>query len=526
MKFFTRATMARRLALSYACVIAVFLAVSGVTLYTGMQMKKTEQVSALTYRTIGNGTTMLQAMTDLVASSRGYLVSGKESYLDALLANMEQFEAAWESAKTLTAGDAQQQQRLDGMKADLERLVAESKALVGTRMSVQEGVGTEADFQAAFGAGRSDAAIAAFRAHQEEFSKAALTSLGQQLTLSAKLRMLNDAVVVGGAVLAILAAVLMAYFGVRKLVGQIGGEPDYAADIVRQIAAGNLTVAVETRPGDTTSLLAAMREMSQRLAGIVGNVRRNAEGVAMSSTQIAAGNADLSARTEAQASSLEETAAAMEQLGSTVRGNAENAQQANQLARAASEVAGKGGEAVSQVVRTMKEISESSKQIADIIGVIDGIAFQTNILALNSAVEAARAGEQGRGFAVVASEVRSLAKRSADAAKEIKTLIGQSVERVDQGTAQVDQAGATIMQVVESIRRVTDIVGEISSASIEQSTGVAQVGESVASMDRNTQQNAALVEQSAAAAEGLRRQADLLVDAVAAFTLESQAAVA
>jgi methyl-accepting chemotaxis protein len=239
----------------------------------------------------------------------------------------------------------------------------------------------------------------------------------------------------------------------------------------------------------------------------------------VASAEIAQGNNDLSRRTEEQASALEETAASMEQLSATVKQNADNAKQANQLAMGASTVAVKGGEVVSQVVTTMKGINDSSKKIADIISVIDGIAFQTNILALNAAVEAARAGEQGRGFAVVASEVRSLAGRSADAAKEIKGLITASVERVEQGTALVDEAGATMTEVVTSIRRVTDIMGEISAASSEQSAGVAQVGEAITLMDQATQQNAALVEESAAAAESLKQQAQQLVQAVQVFEL-------
>ena len=256
----------------------------------------------------------------------------------------------------------------------------------------------------------------------------------------------------------------------------------------------NLATEIRVRGNDEAArLLRALALMQSNLARIVGKVHQGSEAVATASAQIAQGNNDLSSRTEEQASALEETAASMEQLSSTVRQNADNAKQANQLALGASTVAVKGGEVVGQVVETMKGINDSSKKIADIISVIDGIAFQTNILALNAAVEAARAGEQGRGFAVVASEVRSLAGRSADAAKEIKALITDSVERVEQGTALVDQAGTTMTEVVASIRRVTDIMGEISAASTEQSAGVSQVGEAVTQMDQATQQNAALV---------------------------------
>jgi len=323
--------------------------------------------------------------------------------------------------------------------------------------------------------------------------------------------------------LALAAAVAVCIWTVRSTTRPI----HEAVRVARGVAAGDLTAEFDASgENETGQLLRALKEMQQRLADIVGHVRQNAEGVATGSAQIASGNSDLSARTEQQAAALEETAASMDELGATVRANADNAQQANELAATASDVAGRGGVAVQQVVETMRGISESSKKIADIIGTIDGIAFQTNILALNAAVEAARAGEQGRGFAVVASEVRSLAQRSAEAAKQIKGLITQSSERVEQGTAQVDQAGATIDEVVRSIGRVTSIVGEISSASREQAAGVAQVGQAVTAMDQATQQNAALVEESAAGAESLKQQAQQLVAAVAVFKLRHGETVA
>ncbi|MCH8179846.1 MAG: MCP four helix bundle domain-containing protein [Proteobacteria bacterium] len=312
---------------------------------------------------------------------------------------------------------------------------------------------------------------------------------------------------------------LMAWSLTHSITHQLGGEPDYASNVAREIAAGNLAVEVKVAPGDKDSLLAAMRVMRDSLADVVTRVRQGSESVATASAQIATGNHDLSGRTEEQASALEETAASMEQLGSTVAHNADNARQANQLAQSASSVAEQGGDVVAQVVSTMRDINTSSQKIADIIGVIDGIAFQTNILALNAAVEAARAGEQGRGFAVVASEVRSLAGRSAEAAKEIKTLITDSVERVEQGSMLVDKAGSTMHEVVTSIRRVTDIMSEITAASIEQSTGVSQVGEAVTQMDQTTQQNAALVEEMAAAASSLQHQAQDLVQSVNVFKL-------
>ncbi|WP_428509540.1 methyl-accepting chemotaxis protein [Roseateles sp.] len=293
-----------------------------------------------------------------------------------------------------------------------------------------------------------------------------------------------------------------------------------AMEGAQRMSEGDMTVDLRNEGRDETSqLLQALEAMRSRLLEIVANVRDNSESVATGAGEIAQGNADLSQRTEEQASALEETAATMDELGSTVRNNADNAKQANQLALGASQIATRGGDVVGEVVETMRGINDSSKKISDIISVIDGIAFQTNILALNAAVEAARAGEQGRGFAVVASEVRNLAQRSADAAKEIKSLISASVERVEQGTMLVDRAGTTMTEIVGAIKRVSDIVGEISAASSEQSSGIAQVGEAITQMDRVTQQNAALVEQSAAAAESLRVQASQLVQAVAVFKL-------
>jgi methyl-accepting chemotaxis protein len=323
-----------------------------------------------------------------------------------------------------------------------------------------------------------------------------------------------------GGIASTLLAVILGIFIVRAITAPL----NRAVAVAKAVAQGDLNQAILVDGKDEFMLLmAALAHMQSNLGNVVGQVRTGSEGVARASAEIAQGNYDLSARTESQASALEQASSSMEQLSAAVKQNADSASQANQLAQSASSVAVKGGEVVSQVVDTMKDINDSSKKISDIIGVIDGIAFQTNILALNAAVEAARAGEQGRGFAVVASEVRSLAGRSADAAKEIKGLIDASVQRVGQGTLLVDRAGETMTEVVGAIRRVTDIMGEISAASQEQSAGVAQVGGAVQQLDQVTQQNAALVEQMAAAAGGLKSQAEELVGTVAVFKLAQSA---
>ncbi len=325
---------------------------------------------------------------------------------------------------------------------------------------------------------------------------------------------------VGLGVLALVAALLTLGLAItRSITRQLGGEPTDVSAITGRLAEGDLSVEIDLKGGGDGSVMQGVKAMRDSMANIVQQIREGSESVANASSEIASGNQDLSARTESQASALQQTAASMDQLGVTVRNNVDNAMQANQLAQEASSVATEGGQVVRQVVETMRGINASSRRIGDITAVIDGIAFQTNILALNAAVEAARAGEQGRGFAVVAGEVRLLAGRSAEAAREIKALISQSLERVDRGNTLVDQAGSTMDRVVSSIQRVSDIMGEISSSSAEQSSGVSQVGSAVTKMDQATQQNAAMVEEMAAAAAGLKAQAEQLVATVSTFRM-------
>jgi methyl-accepting chemotaxis protein len=306
---------------------------------------------------------------------------------------------------------------------------------------------------------------------------------------------------------------------VRRLAGQLGGEPGYAKEIASRIAAGDLSNRIDISTRDHASMLRALSDMQSGLSSTVGEIAASAEAIASASSEISTGNVDLSHRTEEQAVALEKTATSMEQLTSTVRQNADNAQQASMLAHNASDIAEKGGEVVGRVVATMEQINASAKSIGDIIGVIEGIAFQTNILALNAAVEAARAGEEGRGFAVVAGEVRSLAQRSSAAAKEIKGLIHASVSRVTDGSTYAQEAGATMDEVVKAVKRVTDIMGEISAASAEQKSGIEEISRAVTQMDAGTQQNAALVEQAAAAAQSLDDQARALKGLVGKFQL-------
>ena len=362
-----------------------------------------------------------------------------------------------------------------------------------------------------------DAALMAHRGYNAELGQSGTEQAAQ--IVSRALRMVSAI-----AALTFGTIVGLGILITRHLLRQLGGEPEYAAAIAGKIAAGDLTVSVATKLGDQSSLLFAIGSMRDNLAAIVGRVRTGTDAIATASRQISAGNLDLSSRTEEQAASLQETASSMEELTSTVKQNAENAQQASALAANASEVGQKGSAVVGQVVDTMTDINQSSARIAEITGIIEAIAFQTNILALNAAVEAARAGEQGRGFAVVASEVRSLAQRSSSAAKDIKDLITASVQKIQNGSTLADEASKSMSDVTLAIGRVTDIMGEIAAASSEQSRGIEQINQAVTQMDEVTQQNAALVEEAAAASQSLEEQGRQLSEAVSSLRLDASAA--
>ncbi|HEY9025888.1 MAG TPA: methyl-accepting chemotaxis protein [Burkholderiaceae bacterium] len=428
-------------------------------------------------------------------------------------------------AKREAAVEDKARSLLATLPAGESRTLVEQFSAAHVKMGVDYRKGFDAFKDAGFESSAGDAAVAGMDREPARL----LAEAGKKIAADSASAAADAAVQAHRA--SMVSIVLMLVAGIAGIgVGvlfsrKITGPVDFAVGVAERIAGGDLTNQVRAAGRDEiAALLKALSTMQGSLANLVSDVRANSESVAMASSQISQGANDLSARTEEQASALQQAAASMEQLGSTVRQNAENAQSANQLALGASTVARKGGDVVGEVVETMKGINDSSKRIVDIIGVIDGIAFQTNILALNAAVEAARAGEQGRGFAVVAGEVRSLAQRSSDAAREIKGLISASVERVGHGTELVDRAGVTMTEIVTSIARVTDIMGEISAASTEQSSGVGQIGDAIAQMDQATQQNAALVEESAAASESLKEQAHALVQMVSVFKLAGKPA--
>ena len=522
-------TVARRLTIAFAVVVGVFVTVGAITLISSLRLAEAARWNTHTFSVMETGDDLIGGMVNMETGARGFLLAGEDRFLEPWTNGAKTFDEAWKKAKDLTADNPEQQKRLDAMKAHNAQFTAAVSAMIQMRRDVTAGKKTMDEFLAEFKLGKDKAAMDAFRGVHGEFDKVESTLLASRTEAAQSLRSFNQVSTVVGTLLALALGVALGLWVTRSILRQLGGEPDYAAEVAREIAAGNLAVNVAVRSGDDSSLMAAMRSMREGLAKVVGQVRQGSDSVYTASVEIAGGNADLSQRTEEQASALQQTAATMEELGSTVRNNADNAQQANQLAKGAATVAQQGGTVVGQVVETMQGISDSSRKIGDIIGVIDGIAFQTNILALNAAVEAARAGEQGRGFAVVASEVRSLAQRSAEAAKEIKGLISRNVEQVEQGTELVSQAGKTMDEVVGSIRRVSDIVSEIAAATVEQSNGVQQVGDAVGQMDQVTQQNAALVEESAAAAESLKSQAQQMVQAVAFFKVnagETSSAVA
>jgi methyl-accepting chemotaxis protein len=458
-----------------------------------------------------------QFLTDVSATRDPEVFDEAEAAAQRFLAGAEKFRQFYQDE-----GDADTLKQIEAIEAKFRDMYAMGKTMAHAYIdggieagnALMKGTETAPGFDQASAALMTD--LEAFQEHQvaeanRVSADAEKASLGVVYTM------------LGGSLVAVMLAAAIAVWIIRAIMHPL----EASVKLARAVAEGDLTQRIEPdSDNEIGQLVRALKDMNDKLVEVVGEVRTETEIIATASQQIASGNGDLSSRTEEQASSLEETASSMEELTGTVKQNAENARQANQLVASTADVAAKGGQIVDQVVDTMESIKDSSKKIADIIGVIDGIAFQTNILALNAAVEAARAGEQGRGFAVVASEVRNLAQRSATAAKEIKSLIEDSVDKVDAGGRLVDEAGRTMTEVVGAVKRVTDIMGEIAAASAEQSAGIEQVNQAITQMDDVTQQNAALVEEAAAASESLQEQAVKLAEAVSFFKLDSSAAAA
>jgi methyl-accepting chemotaxis protein len=517
--WFSKMRIGNKLALAFTVVLGMTVLLGGFAVFTLSKVNQASTDLALKWMpSVGHTTNMRTAILEFrefeVKHARAEDASYMAEYEDKMKAALAVVTDQLAGYEKLVTG-AEEQKELTVFKKSWVDYLAINKNVVGlSRANNQKDAREIGDGAAKMSSDDSIAALDRLIAFNFEGGKQA--DERADVTYNGA-RMWTMGLLIG----TVLIGALLALFITRDLLRTLGGEPAYAAHIADRIAEGDLAVEIETRDNDQSSLLFAMKSMRDSLAQVVGEVRQGTDTIATASSQIAAGNMDLSSRTEQQASSLEETAASMEELTSTVKQNADNARQANQLAVSASGVAVKGGAVVAQVVDTMSAINTSSKKIVDIIGVIDGIAFQTNILALNAAVEAARAGEQGRGFAVVATEVRNLAQRSAAAAKEIKTLISDSVDKVEEGSKQVAEAGKTMDEIVGSVKRVTDIMAEITAASQEQTQGIEQVNQAITQMDQVTQQNAALVEQAAAAASSLREQAGGLSQVVSVFKLDN-----
>jgi methyl-accepting chemotaxis protein len=510
--------IATRLYLGFGAILALLITLVSLSYFNFARLGDANRMNEHTHQVLAEVDAVLLALVNTETGERGFALTGKEASLEPYNAGKDDFRQHLEAVRKLTADNPHQQARLQRLADEQQKWL---DGAVDPTIKLRR-AGQDADIAAVVAAeqaGKGKQSMDAMRKLLAEM-KAEENGLMAERAKAADARSASMSLtLIGGGLVAVVLGLAVAIWLARNITAPLG----YAVSIARRVAEGDLTARVDVRSKDETGqLMAALKEMNGALLDIVTRVRAGTDTIATASSEINAGNQDLSSRTEQQASSLEETASSMEELTSTVKQNADNARQANQLAATASENAVRGGEVVAQVGSTMGSINESARRISDIIGVIDGIAFQTNILALNAAVEAARAGEQGRGFAVVAGEVRNLAQRSAAAAKEIKELIGDSVEKVATGSRLVDQAGRTMEEVVGSVKRVSDIIGEIAAASDEQSAGIEQVNQAITQMDQVTQQNAALVEQAAAAAEAMQEQADGLAGLVGTFRTGSE----
>ncbi|KQQ32344.1 chemotaxis protein [Duganella sp. Leaf126] len=511
-----------RLYAGFSLIVVIMVTLLTVAYFNFSKLNQANDWNDHTYKVLDSGRAMLENLINMETGERGFALTGAEASLEPFVGGKEGFKKAWTEARSLTADNAQQQERLKKLE-DAEqqwRTTAAEPAIALRRASGQGGAGMEAVI-AFEQANKGKALMDQMRSILSEMAGAERVLLDERASKAASLQDATKLTLVGGGTLAVVLAIFLALMLARMVLQPLRAILLATEDL--RSGEGDLTYRLPVLSAEFGQVAISLNGFIKKLHDIIHEVRRGTETIASASQQIATGNLDLSARTEQQASSLEETASSMEELTSTVKQNADNARQATAMAGSAAEVAVRGSTVVTQVVNTMTAINESAKKIADIIGVIDGIAFQTNILALNAAVEAARAGEQGRGFAVVASEVRNLAHRSAGAAKEIKVLINDSVDKVTTGTELVGTAGATMDEVVGSVRRVTDIMSEISAASTEQEAGIVQVNQAVSEMDSVTQQNAALVEEAAAASESMQDQARQLEQLVSVFKLDGMA---
>ena len=506
-----------RLQGAFVIVVAIFSAILLLSYVNVDKSRAANERNKHTYEVMLEVDAILESLINIETGQRGFALTGYDTSLEPMKAGIVGFKQHLDKAKALTSDNPAQQERLGKLESaeqawlasGIDPVIAARRNVVAGKTQIDSVVSLEQ-------AGKDKQGMDAMRGLLKQIDDGESSLLVQRAKDSVALESQTTLVLAIGTLVAITSAILLALWLTRNITAPLRS----AVVLAQRVSRGDLTANITVGSADETGqLLQALKDMTASLRKTVAEVRASSDTIATASNEIAAGNLDLSSRTEQQASSLEETASSMEELTSTVKQNADNARQANGLAVTASDVAKKGGAVVSQVVDTMGSINESSRKIVDIIAVIDGIAFQTNILALNAAVEAARAGEQGRGFAVVASEVRNLAQRSAAAAKEIKTLIGDSVENVEIGAKLVDQAGATMDEIVESVKRVTDIMGEITAASQEQTAGIEQINQAITQMDDVTQQNAALVEQASAAAESLNGQAKNLSRVISIFDL-------
>ncbi|MYM81495.1 HAMP domain-containing protein [Duganella sp. FT50W] len=517
--------IATRLYAGFGLIVAILLVLLTVAYTNFSKLNQANDWNVHTYEVLGASQNVLESLINMETGERGYALTGASASLEPYDNGKVAFKENLAKARSLTANNEKQQARLKKIEELQQQwLAAAAEPAIALRKAANEDSAKMQAVVAFEQSAKGKATMDQMRVLISELVDAERVLLVERGKNAAVLRSATSATLVGGGMLALSLSILLAVLLARMVLTPLRAILHATEDL--RSGDGDLTYRLPVLSAEFGQVATSLNGFIQRLHDIITDVRRGTVTIASASEEIATGNLDLSSRTEQQASSLEETASSMEELTSTVKQNADNARQATGLAGSAADVALRGSSVVSNVVSTMTEINSSAKQIADIIGVIDGIAFQTNILALNAAVEAARAGEQGRGFAVVASEVRSLAHRSATAAKEIKTLIDDSVGKVETGTRLVADAGSTMDEIVASVRRVTDIMSEITAASTEQEAGIMQINQAIAEMDGATQQNAALVEQAAAASESMQDQARHLEQVVGVFKLDASASVA